>query len=214
MKNDIALLTLCLQVRQTLPCLQVFGTCYCGRCRCCTQVARHRVIVTLCAEDAINPSVLMRRDAHVIDIRCRNYILWHCYRFFPEAEVINTVRTLCNSKETLAVSTLNTDNQKILAVPFYCTRVKCCIHHYSLHQVRVVLLTEIITPFQRRVLCCYDRVLVFCVNTVTPLYWFILQREQFLVAGTQCFCSLCKICHDYNRCIYLMSLRNKVTSSA
>ena len=118
MQHHIALLTLRLEVGQTVPCLQVFRTGDTSRCRSGTEVAWLRVVVPLGTEHAINPAILMLCDTHVIDIRGGNHIVGHRDRLFPEAEVVDAIRTLCHGKETLSVGSLHTDDEQILAIPF------------------------------------------------------------------------------------------------
>ena len=184
MKNHIALLTLGLQVWKTLPVYQVLGTCNSCSSSSSTQVARLVIIVALSTEHAIDITILMSGESHIIDIGSRNHILWHGDRLIPETEVIYTVRTLSYSEEALAVGTLHTYNEEILAVPLDGTRVQRSIHHNALHQIWVALLIEVVTPLQWSMFCSEDRILILLVDTVTPLYRFILAAQQFLVMST------------------------------
>ena len=85
-------------------------------------------------------------ESHIIDVGSRNNILRHGDRLIPETEVVNTIRTLCYGKETLAVSTLNTNNEEILTIPLDGTRIERSIHHDALHEIRITLLVEVVTP--------------------------------------------------------------------
>ena len=146
MENHIALLALGLQVRKTLPVYQVLGTGD-GCCSCSsTEVARLIIIMTLCTEHTIDVTILMSCESHIIDVGSRNNILRHGNRLIPETEVVNTIRTLCYGKEALAVSTLYTNNEEILTIPLDGTRIEGSIHHDALHEIRITLLIEVVTP--------------------------------------------------------------------
>ncbi len=181
MQHYVTLLRLRLQVGQALPCLQVFGAGDTSCCSGCTQVAGLAVVVTLSAEDTINPAILMLCDAHIINIGSRDDVVRHGDRLLPEAEVIHAVRRLGHGKERLAVSTLDTNYQTILALPFDGSRIQRGIHHDTLHQVRVVLFAEIIAPFQRRMFSSKYRILPLVINTIPPLHGFILARQQLFM---------------------------------
>ena len=146
MENHIALLALGLQIRKTLPVYQVLGT---GD-GCCssssTEVTRLIIIMTLSTEHAIDVAILMSCESHIIDVGSRNNILRHGDRLIPETEVVNTIRTLCYGKEALAVSTLYTNNEEILTIPLDGTRIERSIHHDALHEIRITLLIEVVTP--------------------------------------------------------------------
>ena len=204
MKNHIALLTLGLQVWKTLPVDQVLGTC--NSCSSCssTQVAWLVIIVAFCTEHTIDITILMSGESHIIDIGSRNYILWHGDRLIPETEVIYTVRTLSYSEEALAVGTLHTYNEEILAVPLDGTRIESSIHHDTLHQIWVTLLIEVVSPLQWSMFCGEDWVLIFLVDTVAPLYRFILAAQQFLVMSTESLHFFLKCSHNISILLFYL----------
>ena len=137
------------------------------------------------AEHPVDPTILMLRDAHVIDIGGWHHILRHGDRFLPEAEVIDTVGRLCHGEERLTVGSLHAHHQQILVVPLDGPAVQGGVHHDALHQIRVVVLVEIVAPLQGSVLSREDRVFVFLVDTVPPLHGFVLFRQQRLMMGAQ-----------------------------
>ena len=146
MENHIALLALGLQIRKTLPVYQVLGTGDGCSSSSSTEVAKLIIIMTLSTEHAIDVAILMSCESHIIDVGSRNNILRHGDRLIPETEVVNTIRTFCYGKETLAVGTLHTYNEEILAVPLDGTRIERSIHHDALHEMRITLLIEVVTP--------------------------------------------------------------------
>ena len=195
MQYHIALLALGLQVRKTLPVDQVLGT---GDSSCSSgsaEVARLAIVVTLRTENAVDVTILVGGQAHIIDIGSRHDILRHSDRLIPETEVVDTVRTLSHSEETLAVGSFHTYHEQILAIPLDGTRVERSIHHDALHQVWITLLIEVVTPLQRSMLCCQNRVLVLLVDAVAPLYRFVLAAQQLLMMSTQCLYFVLKRCH-------------------
>ena len=126
-------------------------------------------------------------DAHVIDIGGRHHILRHGNRLLPETEVIDTVRRLCHGKERLTVGSLHAHHQQILVVPLDGSAVQRGVHHDALHQIRVVVLVEIVAPLQGSMLSREDGVFVFIVDTIPPLHGFVLFRQQRLMMGAQGF---------------------------
>ena len=196
MENHIALLALGLQVRKALPVYQVLGTGNGCSSSSSTEVARLCIIMTLCTEHAIDVAILMSCESHIIDVGSRNNILRHGDRLIPETEVVNTIRTLCHGKETLAVSTLYTNNEEILTIPLDGTRIERSIHHDALHEIRIALLIEVVTPLQWCMFCGEDWVLILFVDTISPLYGFILTAQQFLIMSAKCFHFVLKCSHN------------------
>ena len=173
-KHHVALLALALEVGQAFPGLEVTGAGNAGCRRGSAQVVRASVVVAFCAKDAVDPAVLMSREAHVIDVGGGNHIIGHRDGLGPESEVIHAVRALGHSEERLAVGAFNPHNKYIFALPFDGARIERRVHHDSLHQVRVVLLVEVIAPLQRSMLGGDDGILVFLVDAVAPSEGFIL----------------------------------------
>ena len=195
MKHNIALLALSLQVWKSFPIYQIFGTCNSSSCSCSTQIAWLTVIMTLCTEHTIDIAIFVSSQTHIINIGSRNDVFRHCNRLIPETEIIYTVRTFCYCKETLAVGTLYTDNEQILTIPLDSTGIQSSIHHDSLHKIWITLLVEIISPLQWSVFSCKDRVLILLINTISPLYRFVLAAQQFFMMSTQSFNFVLKSCH-------------------
>ena len=93
-QHHVALLRLALEVGQTLPVLEVLGACYAASGCGGRQVARTRVIVTLHAEETVDPSVLVSRQTHVIHVGGRIVGVGHRDGTLAEAEVVHTVGAL------------------------------------------------------------------------------------------------------------------------
>ncbi len=146
MQHYVALLRLRLQIGQTLPSLQVLGTCDTCGSSSSTEVAWLRVIVTLGTEHAINPAILVPSDTHIIDIGGRYHIVGHRDGLVPEAEVVDTIGRLGHSEERLTVGSLHAHYQAVFPLPLDSTRIQRGIHHDALHQVGIILLAEVITP--------------------------------------------------------------------
>ena len=151
--------------------------------------------MTLSTEYAVNPAILMLRDAHIIDVRGGNHVVGHGDRLLPETEIVDTVGRLGHSKEGLAVGTLDTNHKAVFALPLDGTAVQRGIHHDTLHEIGIVLLTEIVLPLQRGVLGSENRIFPFVVDTIAPLQGFVLARQQLLVVSTQRLYSFFKIAH-------------------
>ena len=207
---DVALLRLRLQVGQTIPGLQVLGARDACRSGCRREVARLRVVVTLGTEHAVDPAVLMLRDAHVVDVGGRNDILGHGDGLVPEAEIVDTVRRLGHGEERFAVGTFDTHYEAVLSVPLDGSAVERSIHHDALHEVGVVFFAEVIFPLQWCMLCGQNGELPLLVDAIPPLHGFILSRQQLLVMSPQRFYFFLKITHWFCIVVFWMSFRNSV----
>ena len=117
MKHHVTLLTLGLQVGQAFPVNQIFRACDGSRGRSSTKIAGLAVVMTLRAEDAVNPAILMGRESHVVDVGCGNHIVGHRDGFVPKAEVVDTVGALCHGKERFAVGSLHAHHEQVFALP-------------------------------------------------------------------------------------------------
>ena len=186
-QHHIPLLTIGFEVWQTFPCFQVFGPCYCSSCCCCAKIVRLCGVVPFSTEHTINPAVFMLGDAHIIDVYGRVVGIRHSDGFFPKSPFINTIGRLGHSEERFPVGTFNSTNKQIAAVELDGAGIEHCVHHDALHQVRIVLLREIVAPLKWSVFGCEYGILIFLVNTITLLLWTIFSVEQSLMACTKRF---------------------------
>ena len=99
MQHHVALLALGLEVGQTLPVDKVLGagdaTGGCGS----REVARLVVVMTLHAEEAVDPAILVAGEAHVVDVHAGDVILGHGDGMVPEAEAVNPVGAFGHGEE-------------------------------------------------------------------------------------------------------------------
>ncbi|MMZ65880.1 hypothetical protein D1872_283220 [compost metagenome] len=93
MQNDITLLRgTCLQVIKAFPCDKVFGTGNPALCYCTGEISAWSIrVFSFCAEQAVDPSVLMLYKTHVIYVGIRFAGLWQYNRMIPESEAVHTV---------------------------------------------------------------------------------------------------------------------------
>ena len=194
-------LALRLQVGQSFPGLQVPCARYGRRGRGCREVAWATVIVALGTEHAVDPAVLVLRQSHVVDVRGGLLRVGHGDGLLPEAEVIDAVRTLGNGEEALAVGPLHAAHQQVAPIQADGSGVQHRVHHDALHQVGVVLLTEIISPLQRCVVSRQHRVAVLFVDAVACMAEQPLGRaaswQRLVLACQQLFVPLVQFCNSF-----------------
>ena len=135
------------------------------------------LVLPLNTEDPVDPSVLMGSETHVVDVGGRVAIFRHRYRTGPETEVVHSVRALGHSEERFPVGALNPDEQDVFISKLDGSGIEGRMDAEPLHQVRISLLMEIISPLQRSVVSCQDRVLITFIDTI-PLNRDILFAEK------------------------------------
>ena len=136
-------------------------------------------------------------DAHIVDVRSGNHVIGHGDGLVPESEVVDTIGRLSHSEVTLSVGSLNANHQYIFAIPLDGPRVQGCITHNALHQVGVVLFVEIVFPLQGYMGCSHHWILILHIDTIPPLYGFVLAAQQLLMMCAQGRNFLFKLCHCY-----------------
>ena len=185
MQDDIALLADRLQVGQAFPRDEVAGACD-ASCGCGgAEVAWASVIVALNAEDAVDPAVLVLRQAHVVDIRCGHVALWQGDRLGPEAPAVDAIGRFGHGEETLTIGTLDATDHQITAIQLDGACVQHGIDHNALHQVGVVLGREVVAPLQGRMLSREDGEFIFLIDAIAPRQGFVGALEQLLVMCPQ-----------------------------
>ena len=172
MEDDITLLAKGLEIIEPLPVDEIFGTGYAGCCSSRRGIERFGLVMALHTEDTINPSVLVAREAHIIDVRCGCVIaVGHGDRFGPEAPIVDAVGRLGYSEEGLTVGSFHPCYDGVFALKEDRTGIEHRVHHDALHQEGIVLLVEVVPPLQRRVLRRENRIFVFGIDTI---YHFII----------------------------------------
>ena len=68
-------------------------------------------------EYAVNPTVFVGGEAHVVDVGGRNYIVGHGDGIVPKAEIVYAIGAFGHGKERLAVVTLDAHHQQVLTIP-------------------------------------------------------------------------------------------------
>ena len=185
-EHHITLLAEGLEVIEPLPVNEVFCAGYACGSRSGGGVVRFGLVMTLHTEDSVYPSVLMTREAHVIDVRCGCVIaVGHGDGFRPETPVVDPVGRLRYREEGFAVGSFHPCDDGVFAFKKDGSCIEHRVHHDALHQEGIVLLIEVIAPLQRRVLRRENRVLVFGIYSVAAFYGFIRTGEQRLMCSAE-----------------------------
>ncbi len=184
MQHHVALLALRFDVREALPVDEVARAGHAGSGHGGRQVAGLRRVLALHAEDAVNPAVLVRGQAHVINIGGGLSVFGHRDGTRPEAEVVHAVRALGHGKERLAVRSFDAGDQHIFSFPFDGARIHDGMNAEAFHQPGIRVRMQVIAPFQRCVRRRQHRIRIAAVNPVS-LQGNILSFKQLLVRATQ-----------------------------
>ena len=118
MQHHIALLgTLGSQIRQALPVLEVLGAHDAGGGHGAGGIALGSIrILALGAEDAVDPSILVSREASVIEVGVRIGGLGREDGFWIEGPVVDAVLAARQGEEALAIPAFGADDQDVFAV--------------------------------------------------------------------------------------------------
>ena len=194
MQHHIALLARCFQVGQPFPVHQVACTYDSRLCHRCRQVARRcSAVMAFAAKDAINPSVLMGGETHVVHIGFRRIHVGQCQRTFPEAEIVHPVRAFGYGKERLPVRSLHAHHHQIFSVPFHGTAVHGGIEADALHAIRVGGGIEVVTPLQGNMCSGQYGMDITADDPVCLFLHFVRTLQQRFLALAQCFYLLFEI---------------------
>ena len=69
------------------------------------------------AEDAVDPSVFMGREAHIVDVGGGDYIFGQHDGIVPQAEVVHAIGTFGYGEEGFAVGAFHAQHQQVAALP-------------------------------------------------------------------------------------------------
>lgn len=144
----------------------------------------------------------MARGAHVVDVGGRHVGFRHVDWLWPKTEVVDAVGTFRHGEEALAVGILHTSHKHVFIFKLDGFRIEHGIHHYALHEERIVLLTEIITPLQRRVRSGEYGIFISLVDAIAAFHKTVRSRYKSLMAEAEGIDFLLE-CHGL-----LMSLMN------
>ena len=182
MKHDISLLRRMLrdEVRKALPCHEVLRPDDTGRSRRRREV-RIRLVLALGAEHAVDPAVLVLREAHIVDIRLVRARVIELNRVIPEMKPVDAVVALRDSEEGFSVISLDPDDQIVLAVQHDRAGVQRRVDAKPLNEVRVCLRVKIISPVERDHVPCHDRVLIAREDAVIEIGLLVLSCEQLVL---------------------------------
>ena len=166
------------EVFESLPMHKILGASDTGCSRSSRGVKGFGFIMTLDAEDAVDPAVFMLRQTHVIDVSSRGIIsIGHSNGFVPETPSVDTVIGLCDREKRLAVSPLHTRYDSVFAVELDGTGIEYCVHHDTLHEIGIRLFIEVIPPFERCVLRSENRIFILGINPIPAFYRFVLSIQ-------------------------------------
>ena len=142
------------------------------------------MVLALHAEKAVNPSVLVCSQAHVVDVGGRLAVFRHGDRPWPEAEIVHSVGAFRYGEEGLAVICLHPGYKQVFAVPFDCTAVEDSVYAYPLHQERVVLFVKFVPPLNRSMCSREYRVFVTLVHAI-DINGFVLEGQEIFMFRPQ-----------------------------
>ena len=212
MQNHIALLGLGFEVWKTFPVHKVLGSGDTCACHCRRQVTLRCVrVFALNTEDAVNPSVLVGGQPHVIDIDSRLAVLRHCHRIVPETEIVDSVGALRDGEERLPVCAFHSYREHIFSVPLDGSGIEGGVDAESFLQIRIRGRVQVIFPEHRSMSARENRILVSFINAV-HINRLILFGNQIFIISLKLFQSLIEIhnCIQYLVCYF----RNIVFSFA
>ena len=105
----------------------------------------------------------------------------------PETEIINAAFTFCDCEEGLSVTSLNSCDEADLSVHLDSTGVHYSVYSETLHKVGICFGVQVISPKNRSMLCCKNRIFIAVINTVVIVGFFVFAGKQnFLLCKLAC----------------------------
>ena len=166
MKHHVALLPRTLQVGQALPRLEIARAGdarggYGGR-----QIAGCREVLAFGAEDAVDPAVLVGREAHVVDVRIGFFGFGHAHRIVAETEAVHAAGAFGHGEERLAVVALDTHHEQVFAVVADGSGIERPVDPEALHEVGIALGRKVVAPLDGRMQARQHRIFVTLIDAV------------------------------------------------
>ena len=146
MEYHVPLLAGALKVGQAFPGEEIPGADYSRRRHCRRQVGRVGTVLAFDAEDAIDPTVLVGCEAHIIDIGRGLSPFRDGDRAGPEPEIINSIGTLRHRKEGFPVIPFDSGYQQVTAVPLDGAGIHNGVDANAFHQEGIGLGIQVVTP--------------------------------------------------------------------
>ena len=192
MQDNVPLLAAGLNIRKPLPVHKVLRAGNSCRGRCGGEVPFQGVVLALHAENTVDPAVFVGGEAHIVHVGGRFTPFRHSDGTGPELEIVHSVGTFGNRKETLAVIPFHAHYKHVFSVPFDGAGIKGCIYPYPFHQEGIALLVKVIAPLKRGVSRRKDGVFPTLIDTVA-LDRDVRLLKKFTVALFQPGKSLLKV---------------------
>ena len=146
----------------------------------CGGEIRIRGVLTLGAEHAVDPSVLMLGQTHIVDIGLLRTGVRQNHRIIPEVEAIDAIVTFCHRKEGFPVISFHTNHQIIFSVELNGSGVHHGVDAQTLLKIRVGFLIEVISPVHRCKLPGQDRILIPVINSIVKITLLIFSGNKLV----------------------------------
>ena len=166
------------KVRKPLPFLQILCPYNTGGRHGCRQVAC-RGILALGTEHAVNVTVLMLCQPHIVNIRLLRAGVRKQDGIVPETKAVHSVVTFRHAKEGFPIVPLDSGHQIIFPIQINCSRIHHRIDSKPLHKVRICLRIQVILPGQGDMLSGEHRISVPVVHPIVKIrIRLILSAQQ------------------------------------
>ena len=114
--------------------------------------ARGLRVFPLGAEQSVNPAVFVPHEPHVIDVDVRIVGLGQDDGIIPKAETIDAACAFGDGEKALAIDPFDAGDEINPPVEFDRAGIEHAVDAQSLHQMRIRLVIQIVTPKDRRML--------------------------------------------------------------
>ncbi|MNM71566.1 hypothetical protein D3C81_832350 [compost metagenome] len=190
MKHHVTLLRrFRLYIRQALPSLEVFRSDKTGLGNRTGSIKWSCLrVFALRAVNAIDPSVFMKNQTHIVHIRLDCIDIFPCQRSINKAEVIDSVVAYGQSEDGFTIETFGSDHQVVFTAEVNSARIKCSVNSESFHEMRIGLCIQIKSPMNRNMMTGNYRVLITVIYAVVEiLVQFVFASDQLFLFGKNLF---------------------------